>query len=136
MANAELNATFAHNLRRYLEVNEVTQADLSRYMDISTASVAKWATGKTIPRFDKLRKICDWLFIEPSDLINEHPSDYEYLDRATIKLLHKVTAEPRYRGLVLSISKLAPEDVGVARSIIERLSAYSEEIKHVRREAE
>lgn len=136
MANPEVNAAFANNLRNYLNVNNQSQADLSRFIGVSTAAVAKWATGQTIPRFDKLRKISDWLLVEPSDLINEHPADYEYLDRETIKLLHKVTAEPAYRGIVLSISKLSPEDVGLAKSFIERLSAYSEEIKNVRREAE
>lgn len=129
MANTELNATFALNLRNYLSINNQTQADLSRYMNVSTACVAKWATGKTIPRFDKLRKICDWMLIEPSDLINKHPADYEYLDRETIQLLHKVTAEPKYRKLVLSISKLSPNDVDLARGIIERLSSYSSQIR-------
>ncbi|MBR3389528.1 MAG: helix-turn-helix transcriptional regulator [Prevotella sp.] len=139
MANTELNATFALNLRNYLIANNQTQADLSRYMKVSTAAVAKWATGQTIPRFDKLRKICDWLLIEPSDLINKHPSDYEYLDRETIQLLHKVTEEPQYRALVLSISKLSPNDVELAKNFIERLSAYNNALKeaeHVRRAEE
>lgn len=55
MANTELNATFALNLRNYLNVNNQSQADLSRHIGVSTAATAKWATGQTIPRFDKLR---------------------------------------------------------------------------------
>ena len=74
MADEELRKLFAENLRKYLELNNRTQADLARHMNVSTATTAKWYTGQTLPRIDKIQRMCDWFGIKKSDLI-ERQSD-------------------------------------------------------------
>ena len=67
--NEELKAQFSLNLRRYLEADGKTQADLARYMKVSTATASDWCNGKKVPRIDKVQTISAWLGIGAHDLI-------------------------------------------------------------------
>lgn len=69
MADEELRKLFAENLRNHLKRNDRSQADLARHMNVSTATAAKWSTGQTMPRIDKIQSICDWLGVSKSDLL-------------------------------------------------------------------
>ncbi|MST82852.1 LexA family protein [Bilifractor porci] len=73
MADEELRKIFAKRLRHYLELNGYNQADLARYMHVTTATTAKWCTGQTMPRIDKVQSICNWLGINKSDLLENNP---------------------------------------------------------------
>ena len=85
----KLREDFANNLRKYMEEQDKTQADLARYMDVSTATTADWYNGKKIPRVDKLNRIAYWLGIEISVLLGiEQPKD----DAAT--LAKQMVADP------------------------------------------
>ena len=55
MADEELRRIFAMNLNNYLALNGYKQADLARHMGVSTATTAKWCTGQTMPRIDKIQ---------------------------------------------------------------------------------
>lgn len=70
--NDELRQTFMNNLNFYLNLNNFSQADLARYMHVSTATAAKWCTGQTMPRVDKIQSLCNWFQIEKSDLLEDH----------------------------------------------------------------
>ena len=61
MADEEVRKLFAKNLSYYLELNGYNQADLARHLHVSTATTAKWCTGQTMPRIDKIQSICNWL---------------------------------------------------------------------------
>lgn len=65
----ELRKRFSANLRRCLEADGKTQADLARYMKVSTATVSDWCNGKATPRIDKIRVISAWLGVQAYDLI-------------------------------------------------------------------
>ena len=58
-------------LTYYLAANNLTQADLARHMGVSTATTAKWATGQSIPRMDKIQSICNYLGVSKSDLLED-----------------------------------------------------------------
>ena len=62
---------FASNLKSLLAKNEKTQADMVKYMKISSATASDWCNGKKIPRTDKLQSLCAWLDCELGDLIGE-----------------------------------------------------------------
>lgn len=77
MADDEMRKIFAQNLNRYLEMNGYNQADLARYMKVSTATTAKWCTAQTLPRIDKVQSICNWFGIKKTDLLDK-PSDDDH----------------------------------------------------------
>ena len=63
---------FSDNLRRQLAIHKKTQSDLSRYLNVSTATTSEWCTGKKMPRTDKIQSICKWLCIEMDELFKEN----------------------------------------------------------------
>lgn len=71
MKDKEMRVTFAKNLNRYLAVNGLSQADLARYMEVSTATAAKWCNAQSMLRIDKIQSLCNWFVIEKTDLLEE-----------------------------------------------------------------
>jgi transcriptional regulator with XRE-family HTH domain len=54
-----------------------TQADLYRYMKVSSATVSDWCNAKKLPRMDKIQSIANWLMVDLSELLYESTPDYE-----------------------------------------------------------
>lgn len=71
MTDDKTRRHFANMLTYYLAANNLTQADLARHMEVSTATTAKWATGQSIPRMDKIQSICNYLGVSKSDLLED-----------------------------------------------------------------
>ena len=71
MSDEKLRTTFSNNLKRWLDKNDKTQADMCRFMGVSSATASDWCNGKKIPRTDKLGALCAWLEIELDDLLAE-----------------------------------------------------------------
>lgn len=124
MADEELRRIFAMNLNNYLSLNGYKQADLARHMGVSTATTAKWCTGQTIPRIDKIQSICNWLGIEKEDLLNEHgkPSETYYIDKEARELAEFLHDNPKYKVLFDASRKVKAEDIDLIRQMIERFS--------------
>ena len=128
MADEELRRIFAMNLNYFLELNHYKQADLARYMNVSTATTAKWCTGKMIPRIDKIQSICNWLGIEKSDLLNEHEAHTEqyYINKDARDLAEFLHKNPKYKVLFDASRKVKPEDIDFVKQMIDRLGGMDE----------
>jgi transcriptional regulator with XRE-family HTH domain len=70
MSEQEFNSLFSSNLNRYLRFSNKTQADLAKFVGVSTASVSNWCNGVKLPRMDKVDKICTFFCIKRSDLMD------------------------------------------------------------------
>ena len=116
MADDELRRIFATNLNYYLQLNGFNQADLARHMHVSTATTAKWCTGQTMPRIDKIQSICNWLGIEKADLLEsqtDQPRDTKkavyYSDPETARLAQEMFDDPEMRALFHMKRNMRPE---------------------------
>lgn len=116
MADDELRRIFATNLNYYLQLNGFNQADLARHMHVSTATTAKWCTGQTMPRIDKIQSICNWLGIEKADLLEsqtDQPRDTKkavyYSDPETARLAQEMFDDPEMRALFHMKRNMKPE---------------------------
>lgn len=67
----DIKKIFGKNLVRLLEENGKKQADLSKYMGVSSATVSEWCRGKKMPRVDKIQSICNWLNVEKSEILED-----------------------------------------------------------------
>lgn len=72
MTTQEYNAIFSRNLKKYLNLCKKSQADLARYLDVSTATVNYWCRGSKSPRMDKVDKMCRFLGVKRSDLMEDN----------------------------------------------------------------
>lgn len=62
---------FSDNLDQLLAKQEKTQADLARYMKVSTATASDWCNAHKMPRVDKIKAIANWLHVSMGDLLEE-----------------------------------------------------------------
>lgn len=122
MGDNELRRIFAENLRNYLAANNFSQADMARQMHVSTATAAKWYTGQTMPRVDKIQSLCNWLRIEKSDLLESknHKSAY-YLNAETARIAQEVFEDPDLRILFDAARDSKPENIQFAADMLRRM---------------
>lgn len=69
-----INDIFKENLNYYMQLKGRTQKELAEYLNISTAMANYYSTGKNTPRMDKVDKICKFLNIERSNLLEQRTS--------------------------------------------------------------
>lgn len=123
MADDELRRIFMRNLNAFLAERGYKQADLARAMKVSTTTTAKWCTGQTMPRIDKIQSISNWLGIDKEALLkdtSESPSDY-YLDKEAKELAQFLFENPEYRVLFDASRKVKPEDIEFVKKMIDRV---------------
>ena len=79
---------FARNLRYLMDAKGITQADICRALDVSSATVSDWCSGKKYPRTDKIQHLAELLGVFFSTLTTESGiQDYE--DQQRIEVLHE-----------------------------------------------
>lgn len=125
MPDEELRRLFAKRLRHYLEVNGYSQADLARHMHVSTATTAKWCTGQTMPKIDKVQSICNWLGIEKSDLLEEKSEEGEkqayYLVPEAARIAQKIYNNPDLRAIFDAAEDVDPKSMRAMAELIKNL---------------
>ena len=72
MGENKFNSIFSNNLRYYLNLNNISQAELARRLGVGTTSVYNWCGGIKTPRMDKVDAMCAIFSCKRSDLITEH----------------------------------------------------------------
>lgn len=124
-----LKEVFSKNLTRLLKEQDKTQADMKRYMGVSSSTASDWCSGKKIPRMDKIQSLCNWFGVELSGLLEPHedvPTNGQeneyYLDDETREMLRFLDENPEYKMILSSSKKLKPEDLAIIKAMIERMS--------------
>ena len=124
MADEEIRRIFAKKLNHYLTVNGYNQADLARHMHVSTATTAKWCTGQTMPRIDKIQSICNWLGLEKTDLLDDQMDDAKpyYLNDDAREIAQFLFENPDYKVLFDASRKVRKEDLLIVKELLDRFS--------------
>ena len=79
---AKFNSIFAKNLRHFLEINDMSQLELSKKLGVGTTSVYNWCNGVKTPRMDKVDRMCEIFGCKRSDLITDIVGDYVINEKA------------------------------------------------------
>lgn len=69
MSEEETRKAFSNNLRYYMNLNDLNQADISRLLGVSESAVGKWIKMKSTPRMGVVEKLADYFGIKKSDLL-------------------------------------------------------------------
>ncbi len=109
---------FAKNLRYFMELKGITQADICRELNIPSATMSNWFTGQRYPRIDKMQQLADMLGVSYSMLTTEAGLQ-DYDDQQRLEALHQ---DPRLGLLFDKTRKMSHADVetmlAVAASIL------------------
>nr|WLJ26377.1 MAG: repressor protein CI [Firmicutes phage HS18] len=73
----DIESNFKKNLIYYLNLRQKSQSDLAKAIGVAKTTVSSYVNGVSMPRMDKIDKICDYLNIKRSDLLESNPDDVE-----------------------------------------------------------
>jgi len=65
-----------NNIRGMREANGFTQEAVARKLNIERSTIAKWETGKSLPRADKLIELSKIFKCTIENLLNDNQSTY------------------------------------------------------------
>lgn len=130
MSENDFNKLFSKNLKMYMELNNINQAELARRLNVSTAAVNTWCNGLKSPRMDKVDSMCSIFGCRRSDLIedkniSEEPSYYQNRESAeTAEFLFK---NPEYKVLFDASKKVKPQDIDFVADMINRVAGNNDD---------
>ena len=108
---------FVENLRRLMESRGISQADICRELEVSSATVSDWCNGKKYPRIDAMQRLADLLGVKYSTLTTEDGlQDYE--DQQRLEALHR---NPQLGLLFDRTRKMKQEDVEFMLQMADRI---------------
>jgi len=108
---------FVKNLRYFMEKKGISQADICRELNVSSATVSDWCNGKKHPRPDAIGRLADLLGVRFSMLTTEEgPMNYE--DQQRLEALHQ---NPRLGLLFDHTMKMKSADVDFMIQMAERI---------------
>lgn len=79
MTNRE---AFRRNINRLMYAKDYNQADIVRYIGVTSATVSDWCSGKKFPRTDTIEKLAKLFGVSVFELVCEDDGDEERLLRA------------------------------------------------------
>lgn len=87
----------AKNIRKYLELRDMTQTELADLLEINPSSVTLWLKEKTTPRAEMVDKICKALNITRAELVQDPDAlAKEYTSPKYIPLYNSIYSEHKY----------------------------------------
>lgn len=97
----EVNKIFAKNLKYYINVNNITQVELAKKMNVTPATVSNWCNGIKSPRMDKIDNLCKLFNINRSDLIEDKPKTINRIlsnqEKALIDKFRQLNEQQKYK---------------------------------------
>lgn len=124
MSEQEINSIIANNISFYLNKRSKTQVELADYMNVSQPTVSNWCKGIKLPRMDKIDRICEFLNINRSDLMNDIASESNppyYIDDDARELAEFMFQNPEYKVLFDASRKVKKEDIEFVKQMIDRV---------------
>ena len=94
-------------LKEILKAKGVTQADLARYLNITTSLVSYYANSEVMPNLDTLFKIADYL----------HVTTDELLGRDT-RLINTACLDNKTQEVINTVLNMSPDEVEKLLNII------------------
>lgn len=101
----DIESNFRKNLIYYLNLRQKTQSDLAKAIGVAKTTVSSYVNGVSMPRMDKIDKICDYLNIKRSDLLESSADELDE-DKEIMLLARDINnLTEDQRNLILSMIK-------------------------------
>lgn len=104
---------FVKNLRYLMEARGITQADICRELEVSSATVSDWCSGKKYPRVDRMQRLADLLGVRYSTLTTENGLQ-DYSDQQILEALHQ---NPQLGLLFDRARRMSDSDIGTMLAV-------------------
>ena len=105
MSDSDFKEIFSKRLRYYLDLNDMTQHELSKKLGVGTTSVSNWCKGIKTPRMDKVDAMCSIFRCRRRDLMEDPPeepaaeSDGDILDKQILDIFKELPDDKKSAAL-------------------------------------
>ena len=102
----------AKNIRKYMELNNMTQTDLCNALGLKFMTVSDWVNAKSYPRIDKIEMMANYFGISKADLVEDNTEKKEYyVDPRTAEIAQEIKDSHELSALFDVQRNLPPEDL-------------------------
>lgn len=102
----------AKNIRKYMELNNMTQTDLCNALGLKFMTVSDWVNAKSYPRIDKIEMMANFFGISKADLVEDNTEKKEYyVDPRTAEIAQEIKDSHELSALFDVQRDLPPEDL-------------------------
>ena len=63
--------TLGEKITHLRVVNNMSQEELAKALNVTRQSISKWESGETLPQIDKVMEICDLFKVSADELLND-----------------------------------------------------------------
>lgn len=115
--SANARRSFVKNVNEIMERRGISQADIARELELSTATVAGWCTGKLYPRANNMQRLADYLCVTMAMLVDgDGTSSVDDIDR-----LEAIHQNPRLGMLFDRQRKMSSADIEFMLQMADRI---------------
>ena len=120
MTDEEQKRIFAHNLNRYLSINNKTQKEVADAISVSPQTFNTWCQGIALPRMGKVQTLADYFGINKSDLIEDKTNTEEeyYLNPETKQMAQEIFENKDLSLLFDAAKDASPEDLQTVHTML------------------
>lgn len=102
----------AKNIRKYMELNNMTQTDLCNALGLKFMTVSDWVNAKSYPRIDKIEMMANYFGISKADLVEDNNGKEEYyIDPRTAEIAQEIKDSRELSALFDVQRGMSPEDL-------------------------
>lgn len=141
MPEVDINVIFVNNLKRLLQINNMTYKELAEKIGVKASSVSMWMTGNSLPRMGTLDKIADLFNVSVESLVTVETLEDkivnynlgnlpEILADYTQELGGFLYYNPRHKVLFDASMEVKPQDVNLAKEMLDRINGKTADQPH------
>lgn len=99
--------------KKLLDSRGVTPYRVSKETGLSTATLSDWKNGKSVPKRDKIEKICEYFNVSPSYFYEDEDGNNikYYLNDETAQVAQEIFENKELRALFDVQKDMEPEDL-------------------------
>lgn len=109
--NEEYAKIIAKNLREIFYQHGKTQAEVSRVLGISKATLSSWMNGTRIPRIENIDTLCHYFNVSRRDIMEPHENHDYYIESEARDLAQFLKDNPEHKILFDASRKVKKEDL-------------------------
>ena len=114
---------FSENLKRLMEEQNLTQADVAKSIGVSPQTFNTWVRGISLPRMGKIQRLADYFRVDKSDLLEDTANNKKtyYSDPEVGKIVNELKDRPDLRVLLDASRDLDESDMFELIDIINKI---------------
>ena len=114
---------FSENLKRLMEEQNLTQADVAKSIGVSPQTFNTWVRVIALPRMGKIQRLADYFRVDKSDLLEDTANNKKtyYSDPEVGKIVNELKDRPDLRVLLDASRDLDESDMFELIDIINKI---------------